>query len=184
MLALASRFFRLRWLAAATTVLLIATGARAAPSPVGVAVLHAAAWSPGDRVREGAGEFEVFLRIAQLQRIHTAAGLVSVGDRNGFRQGGGELALRRAALTGVPVVKLAPGGEVAPTPDDLFIDAGRLSPEHASRVLVQCLTRFGPAPVAADPDRPTKKELAAIHAHVQRFQAAFAIEHAPLVAAQ
>lgn len=157
---------------------------RAAPPSFGVAVLHGTAWSPGDSPREGAGEFEVLLRVAQLRREHAAAGLVSVGDHNGTRLCGGEHALRRAALTGLPVVKIARGGEVAADPDALFIDAGRLGEEQAGRVLRRCLELYGAPPVAIDPERPTGKELNAIRAHLRRFQAAFALEQGLLVAAK
>src|SRR4051794_37839908 len=53
----------------------------AAPA-AGIAILHAAPWSAADAAREGAGEFEVLLRVAQLRRTHPVAGLISVGDRN------------------------------------------------------------------------------------------------------
>jgi hypothetical protein len=152
---------------------LAATAVRATTPDVGIAVLHNASWSPNDAVREGAGEFEVLLRVAQLQHEHAVAGLVSVGDRQGTRQCGGELALRRAALTGLVVVKLAPGGKLASDPDELFVDAGRLGEAETSRILTASLTRHGAAPVAADPDCPTARELAAIHAHLELFQKDF-----------
>lgn len=134
--------------------------------------MRTAAWSPGDSTREGAGEFEVLLRLAQLQKTHRAAGLVSVGDRHGMRRCGGENALVRATLSGVPVVKLAPQGEVAATPEGLFLDGGSLTAEQAKSVLEHCLARHGAPPSAADPDRSTARELAAIRAHLEPFQTA------------
>src|SRR3954471_21244161 len=80
----------------------------AAPS-VGVGVLHTVEWSPGDAARDGAGEFLVLLRAAQLQQWAQAAGLLAVGDHNGLLRAGGERALRRVALSGVVVAKIAPG---------------------------------------------------------------------------
>lgn len=145
---------------------------QAASTDAGVAVLPAVAWAPGDSAREGAGEFEVLLRIAQLQRAHALAGLVSVGDRHGMRLGGGERALSRATLTGVPVVKLAPRGEVAASPDGLFLDGGTLTADQAGTVLRHCLARHGAPPVAADPAHPTRREIAAIRAHLEPFQTA------------
>src|SRR4051812_35882375 len=94
-------------------------------SDVGVGVIHSAEWSPGDTAREGASEFLVLLRAAQLQRISRAAGLVAVGDRHGFLRAGGERALRRVALGGVVVTRLTREGresETAWTPDQLFVD--------------------------------------------------------------
>jgi len=173
-----------RALAGAAAVLAFAGVCLAAEPSVGVAVVHTAASSPGDGARDGAGEFEVLIRVAQLRHAHAAAGLISVGDHNGSLQCGGERALRWAALAGVSVVKLAPGGEVAADPDQLFVDAGHLTEEQAHLVLRQCLERYGPPPAAADPARPTKNELAAIHSHLRRFQTAFAMEGVAIVAAK
>lgn len=155
---------------------------RAAAPSVGVAVLPSLPHSPVDSVSDGAGEFEVLLSMARLQRDHRTAGLVSIGDHNGIRSSGGERALRRAVLTGVAVVKVAPLGEVAADPEELFVDAHRLTADQAGKVLRQCLERFGAPPAVADPDRPTKRELAAIRSHLRRFQAAFAAEGSALVA--
>jgi hypothetical protein len=112
------------------------------------------------------------------------AGLVSVGDRHGVRPCGGERALGRAALMGVPVIKLAPGGEVAATPDDIFLNGGPLSVEEVTAVLERCLTFHGAPPVAADPANPTKRELAAIRDHLQPFREALALAAAPRIAAK
>jgi hypothetical protein len=155
----------------------------AAEIPVGIAVLHSTTHGPGDALRDGAGEFVILLRVAQVQRTSRAAGIVSVGDRNGTLQGG-ERALRQAALSGVTVVKLAPAGEVAPSPDDLFLDAGHLTEQEASRLLARCLERFGAPPAAAHTERPTGSELAAIQAHLQRLRDLFSRENGLRVAAQ
>lgn len=157
-------------------------GVAAKPANVGVAILQAAPWSPLDSARDGAGEFEVFLRIAQLRRTCQAAALVSIGDHNGVRRSGGEKALAHAALTGLPVARLAPGGAVAALPLGIFLDGGTLSPEFTQRVLEQCLTRHGAPPAAADPERPTARELAAIRAHLQPYQAALNVAAASIVA--
>jgi hypothetical protein len=164
-----------------TTSLLLAR--EPAKVPVGVAILHAVPWSPGDAVREGAGEFEVLLRVAQLQRSHRVAGLISVGDRHGMRPSGGERALTRAALTGIPVVKLARGGEVAATPDELFLCGHSLTEEEAQLTLERCLQRFGAPPAAADPENPTQEELARIRAHLRKFRTAFELAREPRLAA-
>jgi hypothetical protein len=143
---------------------------------VGVAVVHSAEWSPGDAAREGAGEFLVLLQAAKLQRTTVASGLIAVGDRNGMLRSGGERALRRLALTGIVVARTATGGEVAATPDELFLDAGQLSEEQVQRILTRGLQLYGASPEAAEPDRPTTRELAAIRDHLKKFQALFAGE--------
>jgi L-asparaginase len=140
---------------------------------VGVAVLHATAWAPGDSVREGAGEFEVLLRVAQLQRAYRLSGVVSVGNQHGVRPCGGERALKYAALSGIPVVKLARDGAVAPSPGDIFVDAGSLSAEQAKNTLEHCLLRYGAPPAAADPENPSELEFARIRAHLVAFRKAF-----------
>lgn len=161
---------------------LLCAAAHAAPGTSGVAVLRAVAWSPADSVRDGAGEFEVLLRLAQVQRAHRTAGVVSVGDRHGARPAGGERALQLAALTGVPVVKLAPGGSVAPAPHGLFLDGGALEADHARDLLLHCLDRYGPPPAARDPAAPTAAEVSAIRGHLEAFQAVLNTAAAPRVA--
>jgi hypothetical protein len=158
--------------------------AHASPTSIAVAILHAPSWSAADSAREGAGEFEVLLQVAQLQRTHSLAGLVSVGNRHGVRPGGGEGALHHAALSGIPVVKLARGGEVAPSLHDLFIDAGPLTPHHARSTLEHCLAQFGAPPAALDPSNPSVREIAKIRAHLRQYRAAFREAIASRVAAR
>lgn len=162
----------------------LCAGAAGRAAPVEVGVLHAVEWSPGDPVRDGAGEFVVLLRAAQLQRSAAAAGLLAVGDHNGVLRAGGEKALRRVALSGVVVAKMARGGEVAWTPDTLYVDAGKLSEEHAQRILTRALELHGAPHAAADPDHPTAREIAAIQAHLKKLQAVFALEAGVQVAAR
>lgn len=147
-----------------------------------VGIVRSTEWSPADPAREGAGEFEVWLRVAQLQREHSAAGLVAVGNGNGVLRSGGERALRHVVLNGVVVVRVAARGEVARTPDDLFVDAGALNAEHAASLLARCLARYGAPPCAADADRPSAREIAAVHAHLEKFRTEFAAAQAVRVA--
>jgi hypothetical protein len=49
-------------------------------------------------------------------------------------------------------------------------------------VLGRCLQTHGAPPAAADPENPTARELAAIRAHLQPFQAALALASAGAVA--
>lgn len=144
-------------------------------TPVGVAVLHAAPWSPYDPVREGAGELEVFLCAAQLQRAHRVAGIVGVGGRHGTFVVGAERALRHLALSGVPVVKLARSGDPVADPDKLFLAIGSIDEAEAAAILQRCLERYGAPRAAASPDAPTVSELAAIRAHLQPFREALAL---------
>lgn len=176
-------FARIRLLALLAVAACAVQGAAAATPSAGVAVVRNAEWALSDPVRDGAGELEIWLRVAQLQRQHDAAGVVAVGDHHGVLRSGGEQALRRVVYTGVAVVKLArAGGEVAATPDNLFIDAGALPEDHASRVLTRCLERYGAPPAAADPEHPTARERSAIQAHLKKFQRDFTAERTKVVA--
>jgi hypothetical protein len=173
----------LRALAAALGVWFLTAQAFAGPD-AGVAVLHAAPWSQGDEVREGAGEFEVLLQAARLQQNHRATGIVGVGDRHGFFNNGAERALRLLVLRGTPVVKLARGSDLAADPEQLFIDASGLSASAAAAVLQRCLELHGLVPACADPEHPTPRELAVLRERLQPFRAAFALATAPQVAAR
>jgi hypothetical protein len=165
-----------RYLAACTG--LLATVAAEAASDE-VAVVRAAPWSPGDSVREGAGEFEVLMSVARLQREHHSAAVIAVGGRHGLFTAGAERALRFVALRGVPVARLASGGELALDPDALFLDCGHLSESDAAAVIERCLNRLGSPPMAADPDHPTSHELAAIRAYLAPFRKAILIASGP-----
>lgn len=148
----------------------------------GVAVVRAASWSPGDTVREGAGELEVLICAAKLQREHPVAGIVGIGNRHGLFVQGAERALKYLAMSGVPVAKLARGGDLAPDPAEIFIDASGLTEEQASAILVRCLDRFGAPPRAANPEHPNTKEILAVQNHLRRFREVFSLEAAPHVA--
>jgi hypothetical protein len=149
---------------------------------VSVAVVHAAAWSV-ESARDGAAELAIAIRVARLQRVHSAVGLICVGDRHGMLERGGERALRRAVVNGVLVVRLARSGEVASTPDDLFLDGGNLDAAIVEPLLTALLQRHGPPPVAADPDHVTPRELTAIRAHLAPFRRALLIERGAQFAA-
>lgn len=155
----------------------------AAPA-ANVSVVRSAPWSPGDASRDGAGEFSVLLEVAQLQRTGAPVGLIGVGATRGVFTPGAERALRFAVLSGVPVVKLAPDGDVAHSPDELFVNAGNLTEAEARRHLADALARHGAAPRAANPAQPTEPELTSIRAHVRRLQQEFAASAAVIVASR
>jgi L-asparaginase len=155
----------------------LATG-RSAAASAEIAVLQSPLRSPGDVVREGAGEFEVLVSVARLQQDHRAVGVVGVGNRRGLFPSGGEHALHFFALQGVPIVKLAQGGAPAADPEGLFLAGNNLTESEAAAVLARCLDRFGSPPRAADPDDPTKDELAAIRAYLRPYREAFALASA------
>jgi hypothetical protein len=172
----------IRRFAGALGLIAVFTSTLTATPAAGVAVLRSAPWSPGDTVREGAGEFEVLMCAARLQRENRAAGIVGVGNRHGLFLTGAERALRLLALRGVPVAKLARNGQVAADPEQLFLDASGLTESEASTLLRRCLEKHGAPPAAANPDQPTARELASIRAHLQPFREAFAVAATPRMA--
>ncbi|MBL9189045.1 MAG: hypothetical protein JNK23_16290 [Opitutaceae bacterium] len=151
-------------------------------APVAVAIVQEAPWSPGDEARAGAGEFAVLMQIAELRRSGARAGLLGVGAARGVFAPGAERALRFAALNGVAVAKLGARGDVAPCPDEIFIDAGVLSEAEAQRILREALATLGSPPRAANPHAPTVDEVAAVRAHMRRLQQHFILANATVVA--
>lgn len=150
-----------------------------------VAIIRHSRWSPSDPVRDGAREFEIYLTTASLVRDHRLAGIVGVGNKLGRLTPDAEQALKRSVLMGLPVAKVAASGSVEVDAENLLIEAGSLSEVDASRLLSQCILRYGTLPPCADPANPTADELAAIHEQLIRFQTAFsAAEKATLVASK
>ncbi len=160
---------------------LFATSTSAA-EPAGVAVIRSGVWSVGEPLRDGAGEFQVFISVAQQQRNHHAVGVVGIGSRHGLFSEGGEHALRFVALRGVAVAKLASDSDWAGDPEGLFLNAGKLSDQEAAAVLTRCLEKFGPPPTVANSDAPTPRELEAIRQHLLPFREAFLLASAPRLA--
>lgn len=165
-------------------LLAMVPGTLTATPAAGVAVLRAASWSPNDAVRDGAGEFEVLMCAAVLQRENRTAGIVGIGDRHGLFVTGAERALRLLALRGVPVAKVARSGQVAADPEELFLDASGLNETEATVVLRRCLEKHGAPPMAVNPELPTKREIAAIRTHLLPFREAFALATAPRMASK
>lgn len=83
-------------------------------------------------------------------------------------------AMLRAVHRGMPVVCVGRGNNEGFTPGrDRFIGASNLTATKARLLLMACLMRFGSLPPAADPQRPTDAELAAIREKLAEYQAVF-----------
>ena len=85
-------------------------------------------------------------------------------------------ALRRAALTGMPVARVGRGnhqGFTPVNPTDLFIEGSNLTATKARLLLMACLMKFGSLPLPADRDHPNDAELDAIRTKVAAYQAIF-----------
>lgn len=147
-----------------------------------VCLVHAPTWSQGDPVKEGAAEFMILIELARLGQQPGKGGLVGVGDRRGLFGPGAEQAMHQAALHGVPVVKLAAGGQVLPAPHGLFLDGSTLSEQEACSVLARCLEKYG-SPPAVSTAAP-EADLSRLRDHLRRFQDEFTLAASTRLAAR
>jgi L-asparaginase len=80
----------------------------------------------------------------------------------------------RALHSGMPVVRVGRGNNDGFVPPrDRLIGGRNLTATKARLLLLACLMRFGALPPAADPDRPTPAEIAAIREKLAAYQAVF-----------
>jgi len=85
-------------------------------------------------------------------------------------------ALRIAALSGMPVVKVGRGnaeGFTPARPGDIMIAGNNLTATKARLLLMACIMRLGSLPPAKDPAQPTKAELDAVRAKIAEYQEIF-----------
>ena len=133
------------------------------------------ATEPGD---DPDGEVDVLARIEQNLREAPLAGFVAEGTAPFARMTGSQTAaLRRAALSGMPVVRVgrgnAEGFAPPPGPAELAIAGNNLTATKARLLLMACLLRFGAPPPARDPSAPTGEEIAAVKRTLNEYQAVF-----------
>lgn len=126
---------------------------------------------------DAAGSVEVLARIERNLAEFPLAGFVLEGSAP---YGSGDeptmAALRRAALRGMPVVKVGRGnhgGITVTNPNDLYIEGSNLTATKARLLLMASLMKFGSLPVPANPDNPTRAELDAIQAKITQYQEVF-----------
>lgn len=83
--------------------------------------------------------------------------------------------MRRAAFSGLPVVLVGRGNAegFVPPPPAPFIGGRNLTATKARLLLMACLMKLGSTPAAADPDRPTASEVAAVQEKIRAFQDVF-----------
>jgi L-asparaginase len=124
-----------------------------------------------------AAEKGIAASIEMLQDTYPLAGIVAEGQAPyATMSPAQESALIRAVFRGLPVVKAARGnasGLVRPTPGNLFIEGNNLTATKARLLLTAAIMKLGVLPHAADPDRPTPDELAAIRKKIEAFQEIF-----------
>jgi hypothetical protein len=84
------------------------------------------------------------------------------------------LMMRKAALMGMPVVRVGRGNnEGFSPPRDLFLGGRNLTATKARLLLMACLMRFGALPPARDPDKPSEAEMRAVRSKLDAYQAVF-----------
>ena len=136
-----------------------------------------ARYLPEDTLGDPEAEVDILARIAKNLREAPLAGFVAEGSAPFASMSNAvEAVLRRATLSGMPVVKVGRGnaeGLVDPTRVPLAIAGSNLTATKARLLLMACLLRFGSLPPALDPTRPTPAELEAVQAKLAEYQAVF-----------
>jgi L-asparaginase len=144
-----------------------------------VSILKHARYQPDDSGAGDGGDVEVLGQVERALASAPLAGFVVEGSTPyGGASPGTDAALRRAALCGVPVVRVARGnaeGFVAAerVRSRLSVAGANLTATKARLLLMACLLRFGALPPAADPDRPTEAEIGRIREALASYQAVF-----------
>ncbi len=123
-------------------------------------------------------EVEIFARIEKNLRDFPLAGFVAEGvSPYGNLMESLAVALKRAVLTGMPVVRVgrgnAEGFTKPPTATELIIAGSNLTATKARLLLMACLMKFGSLLPPADVEHPTQAELTAIRARLMEYQAVF-----------
>lgn len=122
-------------------------------------------------------EVEILARIQRNLVKFPLAGFVLEGNSPfGRCDESTTAALRRAVFTGMPVVCVGRGNAEGVTlrmPGSAFLGGSNLTTTKARMLLMACLLRFGAAPPAQDPTRPTAEERARTDAYVAQLQEVF-----------
>jgi hypothetical protein len=142
-----------------------------------VTIVKHARYLPEDASGEPAAEVDILARIERNLHEAPLAGFVAEGSAPFASMSNAvEAALKRATLSGMPVVKVGRGnaeGIVDSTRMPLAIAGSNLTATKARLLLMACLLRFGSLPPAVDPEHPARAELEAIQAKLAEFQSVF-----------
>jgi hypothetical protein len=134
-------------------------------------------YAPDDFSDDPDAEVEITARIEKDLRDFPLSGFVlEANTPYGNANEPLKRALDRAALRGIPIVRVARAnaeGFVATSARDLTIEGSNLTATKARLLLMASLMKLGSLPVPADPDRATRAELDAIRAKLARYQEIF-----------
>jgi L-asparaginase len=154
-----------------------AQGALLATAIPKVTIAKHARYLPEDASGDPEAEVDILARIAKNLREAPLAGFVAEGSAPFASMSNAvEAVLRRATLSGMPVVKVGRGnaeGMVDLARATLAIAGSNLTATKARLLLMACLLRFGSLPPALDSTCPTPAELEAVQAKLAEYQAVF-----------
>jgi hypothetical protein len=142
-----------------------------------VTIVKHARYLQDDTSADASSEVDILARIEKNLRDAPLAGFVAEGSAPfGAMSNSVDAALKRAAFSGMPVVKVGRGnasGFVDPTRDPLAIAGSNLTATKARLLLMACLMKLGCLPPAADPANPTAAETEAAKAKLKKYQEIF-----------
>jgi L-asparaginase len=142
-----------------------------------VTIVKHARYLPEDPSGDAAAEVDLLARFDKNLRQAPLAGFVAEGSAPFASMSNAvEAALKRATLSGMPVVKVGRGnaeGIVDPARAPLAIAGSNLTATKARLLLMACLLRFGSLPPTVDPEHPTPAELKAVQAKLAAYQSVF-----------
>src|SRR5262249_32157751 len=128
-------------------------------------------------------EFDLVAMIGYMLKSAPLAGLVVEGFTPYGRTASNarHQLMLRAVHSGRPVVRVGRGNTegFVPVHDPYFIGGSNLTATKARLLLMACLMKFGSLPPAADPDRPTAAETAAIPEEIAAHQTTFHTHRPP-----
>jgi L-asparaginase len=141
-----------------------------------VAILKGDNWYD-DGLPDPSKEKGMLATIEMLLTDYPLAGIVGEGlSPYATLSNSQEKVLQRAAASGLPVVKVSRGdahGLVKVNDNNLFIEGTNHIATKARLLLTAALMKYGSLPPAADPDKPTPAELAAIKEKLKLYQEIF-----------
>jgi hypothetical protein len=143
-----------------------------------VTIVKTARFLPEQAHDDASNEADILARIEQNLGRRPLAGFVAEGTAPfASMTDSVNLALRRAALCGMPIVRVgrgnAEGFAPPPRPRDLAVMGSNLTATKARLLLMACMLRYGSPPPAANPDAPTDGETTAIRSKLAEYQAVF-----------
>jgi hypothetical protein len=140
-----------------------------------VSIVKYAAYGADDVIDDPGTQVEISARIEKNLSDFPLAGFVVEGNapfaniNEPMR-----IALERAVLRGMPVVRVGRGNiEGFTTPSEFFIGGSNLTSTKARLLLMAAIMKLGSLPVPADPDSPTDAEMKAIRDKMARYQEIF-----------